>query len=160
MANEKLFKNTFGCIVQIAGPMPAMIGLVNSVVSFDALEEGSTEGHEAKFSAVLKKGLLTYIMDESSVVCVNLKDKVFLQDSKILLHTKPKAGTMCTEPVLLAFQTIDGLKVAKDALTARGIGMKDLTGTVGQYETFDKLWESYQASLAKKLEQAKIKSVR
>lgn len=140
--NVKLFKDTYGAIVDIKGDIPNLLAIMNSPVTFTALESGSTVNTSAKFTAEFTKGKLNFSAAEDTVFTVDLLQKIFIHTDKVEIITEGGKGYI--NEVIIAFPGLDGLELAKVKLAEMGLELIDLTGTVSQYEGFDNLLEGYQ----------------
>lgn len=160
MEHAELFKNTFGTICDIKGPVQSLIMLLNCPVHYDCLEAGKMLlDHKSSIGATFEKGRLEYSVDEDSTFVINLSKKVYIYNSVVTLITNPD-GNAYLDSVILCFQGMENLEDAVNALKERGLEFIDKTGTVIQQESFKAMYHSYLDQEREKSNSRQIKEMR
>lgn len=138
-----LFKDTFGCIVDIKGSVRDLILMLNNPTKYEDMANGSIDPNsKSLLMTTFQKGKLQFEVEEDSCFCISLSDKIFIQSQKLNVITTPEGAYI--EEVILAFPGLDGFKNAlwkiKDYY---GLQVVDLCGAVSQYEGFDTMIDAF-----------------
>lgn len=156
-----LFDNTFGCIVDIVGSIDKLIMIANNPMSYMNLAKQNFSTNNSTIMGTFSKGSngseLRYEIDEDSAFAVIPKERIFIQDK--ILTIKSKDGYSYISECVLCFSHMMGLTGQRDVngtfivpsaieLVKKfwDLEIKDLTGTIVQYEGFDDLIKGYKDS--------------
>lgn len=153
-----LFDNTFGAVVNIAGPIHKLLMIANNPINYLNLANREMINNSSTIIATFNKSetgsILKYEIDEDSAFGVVISEGIFIQDKILTIEivnreAQIKECVLCFPHMmgLTGQKDINGLDIVPSTIQRIKelweLDVVDLTGTTVQYEGLDDLIKGY-----------------